>query len=73
MIRLVPSSIDASTKYSKSKYYFDKLKIKQWVVSLGLAHSKLFIFIFEKGCNAREHDLPGPRDLQLSLSCGLGG
>ena len=28
-----------------SKYYFDRLKIKQWVASLDLGHSKLFIFV----------------------------
>ena len=31
-----------------SKYYFDRLKIKQWVSGLELGHSKLFIFIFVK-------------------------
>ena len=31
-----------------SKYYFDRLKIKQWVAGLDLEHSKLFISIFVK-------------------------
>ena len=31
-----------------SKYYFDRLKIKQWVPGLDLGHSKLFIFYFCK-------------------------
>ena len=33
---------------SSTKYYFDKLKIKQWVTGLDLGHSQLFIFIFVK-------------------------
>ena len=28
-----------------SMYYFDRLKIKQWVAGLDLGHSKLFIFV----------------------------
>ena len=31
-----------------SKYYFDRLKIRQWVAGLDLGHSTLFIFIFVK-------------------------
>ena len=31
-----------------SKYYFDRLKIKQWVAGLDLEHSKIFIFIILK-------------------------
>ena len=44
VLRWVPGLIVSSTKHLMSKYYFDRLKIKQWVAGLDLEHSKLIIF-----------------------------
>ena len=48
IIRWVAGLIVSLTKHLMSEYYFDRLKIKQWVAGLDLGHSKLFIFIFVK-------------------------
>ena len=42
----VTGLIISSTKGMRSKYYFDKLKIKHWVAGLDLGHSRLFILVF---------------------------
>ena len=51
IIRWVAGSLGLSSHWPSvwwSKYYFDRLKVKQWVAGLDLGHSKLFIISFVK-------------------------
>ena len=47
--RLIDQASDGTTKY-----YFDRLKIKQWVAGLDLGYSKLFIIFF---CKVTKNEL----------------